>query len=98
MIFKKKKKDKKKHSTKRSNAKSKANSGNRSLSKYNKGLGKDRGGYAVPHTTRKEQFPFEYKLNSKASENNSIKGKHKSDINSSKISAKISSWGDIINT
>lgn len=72
---------KKKGSSKRSNSKPKANSGTRSLTKY-----------TVPHTTRKEQFPFEYKLNHKASDKKYRKEMKKSGIPSSKLS----SWAEII--
>jgi len=72
---------KKKGSSKRSNSKSKNNSGTRSLSKY-----------TIPQTTRKEQFPFEYKLNHKSSDKTYRKELKKPGVPSSKIS----SWAEMI--
>ena len=88
---------KRKQNSKSSTSKTKTSSGNRSLSKsglvdHSKSVNGKRHKIYSPHTTRKENIPFEYKFSSK--DKNNRKEFKKLCLSSSKISC----WVDAKNT
>mmetsp|Transcript_10592 Transcript_10592/g.9339 ORF Transcript_10592/g.9339 Transcript_10592/m.9339 type:complete len:153 (+) Transcript_10592:829-1287(+) len=82
------KRDKKCKINKKSQIKTKSHSGSRSLNKHVK-----KSKVYSPRTTRKENLPFEYKLNSKSSDKTYRKEQKKTTLASSKLS----SWAEVKN-